>query len=142
MPLDGRLLEPGERLSVTLRNAFPAQVEIGKIVLSKGVATLGSLAIPFGGRYLILGNPKGVIAHEAQIDHGTGFAVIGRKCEILQSLGIVLPNAQALEIQDSKVRVRSGMALLRGGPQPVQSRTIILRGSPPIQIENRKIDLG
>ena len=77
------------------------EVKIGEIVLRLRVTGFGSLAIPMGGRAMILSDPETVIVHVAKIYFGGGIACLGAFFKETKCFGIILPNAAALEVKDA-----------------------------------------
>src|SRR5260370_32320260 len=91
------------------------------------------------GRALIRCDAKTVSVEVAEIHFRRGVARLGASFEETKCLGVILPNAAALEVKDAQVVKGRSVASIGGGMQPVQSSAGIRLRAPSGQRGHRNV---
>jgi len=97
----GGFLEPGEGRAFFARQAFAAQIQVGKIVLGLRVAVFCGLALPEAGLRTVFGDAETLIVEIAKIHLRSRVASVRALLKLAECFVVIPMHATAVHVQDA-----------------------------------------
>src|SRR5215831_11820877 len=141
MSLQGRFLKPGKRCRIVLSNAFPAKIQVRKIILAKWISRLRRLSIKLDRFAQVAFTRDPLIVKISEVGCGAAVSGFGAFLKPAKGLCVVLPHSPAVEIQESQIVVRAGELLVGRCSEPVLRSSIVHRRPPAVHVHDGKVHL-